>query len=50
MRIVSPFLKRVFYPALSMAGVFHRNSAPGLAVVTYHGVLPPGYEPVDPAL
>src|SRR6266849_5054982 len=47
MRTVSPFLKRVFYPAMSMAGVFHRTSAPGLAVVTYHGVLPPGYEPVD---
>jgi peptidoglycan/xylan/chitin deacetylase (PgdA/CDA1 family) len=47
MRIVSPFLKKVFYPALSVAGVFHRTSAPGLAVVTYHGVLPRGYEPVD---
>ena len=48
MRIVSPFLKKVFYPALSQAGVFHR-SAQGLAVVTYHGVLPEGYEPVDAA-
>jgi peptidoglycan/xylan/chitin deacetylase (PgdA/CDA1 family) len=48
MRIVSPFLKRVCYPALSMAGVFHRTSAAGLAVVTYHGVLPQGYCPVDP--
>jgi peptidoglycan/xylan/chitin deacetylase (PgdA/CDA1 family) len=50
MRIVSPFLKKVFYPALSLAGVFHRTSARGLAVVTYHGVLPEGYEPVDSAL
>jgi peptidoglycan/xylan/chitin deacetylase (PgdA/CDA1 family) len=50
MRIVSPLLKRVFYPALSMAGVFHRSSARGLAVLTYHGVLPQGYEPVDAAL
>ena len=50
MRIVSPFLKKVFYPALSVAGVFHRTSAPGLAVVTYHGVLPAGYEPVDPGV
>src|SRR5258706_1494239 len=49
MRIVSPFLKRVFYPALSMAGVLQRSSAAGLAVVPYHGVLPEGYEPVDPA-
>lgn len=49
MRIVSPFLKRVAYPALSKAGVFHRAPGPGLAVVTYHGVLPPGYELVDSA-
>jgi peptidoglycan/xylan/chitin deacetylase (PgdA/CDA1 family) len=50
MRIVSPFLKRVVYPTLSMAGVFRRSAAPGLAVVTYHGVLPQGYEVVDAAL
>jgi peptidoglycan/xylan/chitin deacetylase (PgdA/CDA1 family) len=50
MKVVSPFLKRVLYPALSMAGVFHRTSAPGLAVVTYHGVVPQGYELVDAAL
>src|SRR5271166_3898505 len=50
MRIVSPFLKRVFYPALSIAGVFRRTSARGLAVVTYHGVLPQGYEAIDAAL
>lgn len=49
MRIVSPFLKRIVYPALSSAGVFRRTSAAGLAVVTYHGVLPEGYETVDPA-
>jgi len=49
MRVVSPFLKRVLYPALSKAGVFRHASATGLAVVTYHGVLPTGYEPVDPA-
>jgi len=50
MKIVSPFLKRALYPALSGAGVFHRTSAPGLAVVTYHGVVPQGYELVDAAL
>lgn len=49
MRIVSPLLKRVVYPSLSSAGVFHRATARGLAVVTYHGVLPSGYESVDPA-
>ncbi len=50
MRIVSPLLKRVLYPALSAAGAFRRTAAVGLAVVTYHGVLPQGYEPVDAAL
>jgi peptidoglycan/xylan/chitin deacetylase (PgdA/CDA1 family) len=50
MRIVSPFLKRVLYPALSLAGVFRRISSSGLAVVTYHGVLPQGYEWIDPVL
>jgi peptidoglycan/xylan/chitin deacetylase (PgdA/CDA1 family) len=50
MKIVSPFLKKVVYPALSTAGVFHRTSARGLAIVTYHGVLPEGYEPVDSAI
>lgn len=47
--LVSSELKRVIYPALSMAGVFHRSFASGLAVVTYHGVVPPGYEIVDGA-
>jgi peptidoglycan/xylan/chitin deacetylase (PgdA/CDA1 family) len=37
----------VVYPALAMAGVFRHTTAAGLAVVTYHGVLPPGYVPVD---
>jgi len=50
MRLVSPFLKRVVYPALSGAGVFRRAAARGLAVVTYHGVIPEGYEPVDSSL
>jgi len=50
MKIVSPFLKKVLYPSLSMAGIFRRTSAPGLAIVTYHGVLPRGYELLDAAL
>ena len=49
MKFVSPFLKRIVYPSLSMAGVFRRGSPSGLAIVTYHGVLPHGYEPVDSA-
>lgn len=47
MKIVSPFLKKVVYPSLSAAGFFRRIASEGLAVVTYHGVLPEGYEPVD---
>jgi peptidoglycan/xylan/chitin deacetylase (PgdA/CDA1 family) len=50
MRIVSPLLKNLVYPLLSEGGVFHRTSASGIAIVTYHGVVPPGYEPVDAAL
>jgi len=47
MKGVSPFLKKVVYPSLSAAGIFRRIASDGLAVVTYHGVLPDGYEPVD---
>lgn len=50
MRMISPLLKRAIYPSLSMAGIFHRIASSGLAVVTYHGVLPEEYEVVDPAL
>ncbi len=50
MRIVSPLLKRVVYPLLSKSGILRRLPAQGLAVVTYHGVLPEGYTPIDPAL
>lgn len=40
MRIVSPLLKRVVYPALHRTGFFSRFSLPdGCAVVNYHGVL-----------
>jgi peptidoglycan/xylan/chitin deacetylase (PgdA/CDA1 family) len=47
MKIVSPLLKRVVYPSFAKAGVFRRTAAAGLAVVTYHGVLPRGYELAD---
>ncbi|HEY1677607.1 MAG TPA: polysaccharide deacetylase family protein [Candidatus Sulfotelmatobacter sp.] len=50
MKIVSPLLKKVVYPAMASAGIFPRTSASGLAVVTYHGVIPAGYRPADPAL
>jgi peptidoglycan/xylan/chitin deacetylase (PgdA/CDA1 family) len=50
MRIVSPILKNVVYPSIAKAGLFHRFRDEGLAVVTYHGVTPSGYEPIDSAL
>jgi peptidoglycan/xylan/chitin deacetylase (PgdA/CDA1 family) len=51
MRLVSPFLKRVLYPSLARAGYFRRYASQGeFCVVTYHGVLPPGYQSKDPAL
>lgn len=50
MRFVSPLLKRAVYPALAKAGVFRRMSGDGLGIVTYHGVLPAGYQIIDPVL
>ena len=51
MRLVSPLLKRVAYPCLSQMGYLRRFAGEGqLCVVTYHGVRPTGYEPIDPLL
>jgi peptidoglycan/xylan/chitin deacetylase (PgdA/CDA1 family) len=50
MRLVSPLLKRVVYPSLSRCGYLRRAAHPGIAVVTYHGVLPAGYHVTDPTL
>jgi peptidoglycan/xylan/chitin deacetylase (PgdA/CDA1 family) len=47
-RVVSPILKRIVYPGLCSAGYFSFAARSGLAVITYHGVLPPGYRLVDP--
>lgn len=49
MRVVTPLLRSVVYPALASAGVFHRTRRSGVAIVTYHGVLPLGYTPADAA-
>lgn len=49
MKLVSPLLKKIAYPALSMTGCLRWRVRSGLAVITYHGVLPAGYEPVDAA-
>jgi len=50
MRIVSPVLKKLLYPTLALTGAFRRTSAGGLCVLTYHGVMPQGYESIDRAL
>ena len=46
--MVSPILKRVVYPTLAGMRYFRGAAQKGLAVITYHGVLPPGYRPMDP--
>lgn len=48
MRFVTPILKRAVYPCLAASGYFRSVSRPGVAVITYHGVLPQGYKPIDP--
>ncbi len=48
MRFVSPLLKRVIYPALSKIDYLRRYAEQTqLSVVTYHGVLPAGYQVKD---
>jgi peptidoglycan/xylan/chitin deacetylase (PgdA/CDA1 family) len=48
MRFISPILKRVVYPSLASLGEFGTANRGGLAVVTYHGVLPAEHKPIDP--
>lgn len=36
------------YPVLAGTRCFRRTTRPGVAVVTYHGVLPPRHRPIDP--
>lgn len=50
MRFVSPALKHVVYPALAGSGWLRRAAPNGVSIVTYHGVQPEGYAPLDPAL
>jgi hypothetical protein len=47
--VVSPILKRVVYPWLANSGYLRRRADGGVfCVLTYHGVLPAGYEVDDP--
>jgi peptidoglycan/xylan/chitin deacetylase (PgdA/CDA1 family) len=50
LRFVSPALKHIVFPALSRCGYLSRSVGAGPAVVTYHGVLPFGYEVRNAAL
>lgn len=50
MKLVSPFLKHVLYPCLAGSGYLRRRGGAGPAIVTYHGVLPLDYQPMDAAL
>jgi len=50
MRLLSPILQRMVYPALGSMGYFHSRSASDVSVVTYHGVLPNGYRNKYPLL
>jgi peptidoglycan/xylan/chitin deacetylase (PgdA/CDA1 family) len=46
---VSPILRRVVYPWLANSGYLRRRADGGsFCVITYHGVLPEGYEVSDP--
>lgn len=48
MKLVSFVLRRVVYPCLSRTGYLRGRANGGdLCVITYHGVLPPGYEVTD---
>jgi peptidoglycan/xylan/chitin deacetylase (PgdA/CDA1 family) len=48
MKFVSPLLKRVVYPVLHRSGyLLHYARVGTLSVVTYHGVLPHGYQVTD---
>jgi peptidoglycan/xylan/chitin deacetylase (PgdA/CDA1 family) len=50
MRPFSLLLKHGVYLALSKSGYLRRAARPGPVVVTYHGVVPPGYKPTSEAL
>jgi peptidoglycan/xylan/chitin deacetylase (PgdA/CDA1 family) len=50
MKLVSPLLRRVVYPGLSQTGYLRRRLPAAPVTITYHGVLPDGYRPVDSCL
>ena len=50
MRFVTPVLKHFVFPALSRSGYLRHSAGSEPAVVTYHGVFPPGYRVRNAAL
>jgi peptidoglycan/xylan/chitin deacetylase (PgdA/CDA1 family) len=50
MRVISPLLKHFVYPGLSRSGYLRRSARDGPTVITYHGILPEGYQFCDEAL
>lgn len=50
MKVVSSLLKSVVYPCLARAGYFRSRQREGLAVITYHGVVPANFQRIDPGL
>ncbi len=50
MRLISPLLKHAVFPGLAKLGYLRRRGGAGPAIVTYHGILPRGYEVIDPDL
>ncbi len=47
MRFFSPLLKHAIFPGLSKLGYLRRRGGAGPAIVTYHGILPHGYQVID---
>lgn len=48
MKVVSPLLKHAVFPSVAKLGYLRRRrNGSGPAIVTYHGVLPQGYETID---
>jgi peptidoglycan/xylan/chitin deacetylase (PgdA/CDA1 family) len=47
MRVLSPILRQVIYPALGSTGYFRAAKSGAPAVLTYHGVVPDWYEMDD---
>jgi peptidoglycan/xylan/chitin deacetylase (PgdA/CDA1 family) len=50
MRLLSPILQQVVYPLFGRIGYLHSFASSPVSVVTYHGVLPDGYQVTDPFL